>query len=159
VTGLTNSTSYTFSVTANNALGSGPDSETSNSVTPLAPTPTPTPIPTATPTPTATPIPTATPTPSVCFGGTLDAPAVQKKGSGKATVRLAEDKVASETCVVTMKGRLTKSKKKVSKLLAVGKRSTTFKKLSKGKWRFFYTVRSTELDSTQTSPKKTVAIK
>lgn len=147
VTGLTNNTAYTFTVVANNNFGAGPASEESNSVTPLAPTPTP------------TPEPTATPTPSVCFGGVLDAPTVQKKGSGKATVRLPGELVATDICVVTLRGQLLKSKKKVSKLLATGKKATTFKKLSKGKWRFFYSVRSTELQSTQTSVKRTVSIK
>jgi uncharacterized delta-60 repeat protein len=147
VTGLTNNTAYTFTVVAINDFGAGPASEESNSVIPLAPTPTP------------TPEPTATPTPSVCFGGVLDAPTVQKKGSGKATVRLPGELVATDICVVTLRGQLLKSKKKVSKLLATGKKASTFKKLSKGKWRFFYSVRSTELQSTQTSVKRTVSIK
>ena len=38
VTGLTNGTAYTFKVTATNAIGTGPDSSASNSVTPTAPT-------------------------------------------------------------------------------------------------------------------------
>jgi hypothetical protein len=38
ITGLTNGTAYTFTVTAANAIGSGPPSSSSNSVTPTAPT-------------------------------------------------------------------------------------------------------------------------
>ena len=39
VSGLTNGTSYTFTVTATNAIGSGPASANSNAVTPTAPNP------------------------------------------------------------------------------------------------------------------------
>ena len=38
VTGLTNGTAYTFTVTATNAIGTGPASAASNSITPTAPT-------------------------------------------------------------------------------------------------------------------------
>jgi hypothetical protein len=38
ISGLTNGTSYSFTVTANNAVGNGPASEQSNPVTPAAPT-------------------------------------------------------------------------------------------------------------------------
>ena len=66
VSGLTNNTAYTFTVTATNAGGTSAASTASASVTPVAtqtpttPTPTPTPVPT--PTPTATPVQTTTPT-------------------------------------------------------------------------------------------------
>ena len=38
ITGLTNGTAYTFTVAATNAIGYGPESSASNSVTPIAPT-------------------------------------------------------------------------------------------------------------------------
>ncbi|MFZ2113389.1 MAG: fibronectin type III domain-containing protein [Solirubrobacteraceae bacterium] len=50
ITGLKNGTTYTFTVTATNAVGSGPPSEKSNAVTPSAPT-----APAAPTAPTATP--------------------------------------------------------------------------------------------------------
>ncbi len=50
ITGLKNGTTYTFTVTATNAVGSGPASEKSNAVTPSAPT-----APAAPAAPTATP--------------------------------------------------------------------------------------------------------
>ena len=70
VTGLSNGTSYTFSVFATNAFGSGPTSSASSAVTPSAsggggggsPEPTAEPTPTPTPTPTSTAEPTAEPT-------------------------------------------------------------------------------------------------
>jgi hypothetical protein len=50
ITGLKNGTTYTFTVTATNAVGSGPASEKSNAVTPSAPTAPAAPVaPTATP--------------------------------------------------------------------------------------------------------------
>ncbi len=59
VTGLTIGETYTFTVTAANAFGSGPASVPSDRVTPVVP-----PTPTPTPTPTPSPTPSPTPTPS-----------------------------------------------------------------------------------------------
>ncbi len=58
VAGLTNGTSYTFSVSATNAIGTGLASGASNAVTPAGAPPSPTPTP---PPPTTTPAPTQAP--------------------------------------------------------------------------------------------------
>ena len=65
VTGLNNGTSYSFTVTATNAIGTGPASGASNSVTPAAPAATGNP-----PAPTTTP-PTDTTTGTVNAGGSF----------------------------------------------------------------------------------------
>jgi len=62
VTGLSNGTSYTFTVSTISGYGVSATSAASSAVTPVAPpTPTPTPVP---PTPTPTPVPPPTPTPT-----------------------------------------------------------------------------------------------
>ncbi|OKP82154.1 hypothetical protein A3848_29520 [Paenibacillus sp. P32E] len=64
VEGLTNGVTYTFTVKAVNALGSGTASAASNAVALVVPPSEPTPKPTVIPTPTPTPTPTVTPTPA-----------------------------------------------------------------------------------------------
>lgn len=64
VSGLSLGATYTFTVAATNAMGTGPSSAQSNAVVPAGAAPTETPTPTPTPTQTATPTPTPTPAPT-----------------------------------------------------------------------------------------------
>lgn len=60
ISGLTNGTAYTFTVTARNSIGTSTSSTPSNSVTPVAepvPVPVPTPLPAPVPAPTPVPVP------------------------------------------------------------------------------------------------------
>jgi len=107
-----------------------------------------------------TPVPTATPTPvpTPCFGGTLDAPKVGA-GSSRATVTLSGAKVSSAACVVTIKGQRRNPSRRVSAQLAPGKKKKGFARLLRGKWTFFYTVRTTALGTTSTSRKRAVVVR
>jgi hypothetical protein len=62
ISNLTHSTSYTFTLVANNAAGTSPESANSSSITTATPPPPPAPVVAAA---TPTPIPTPTPTPTV----------------------------------------------------------------------------------------------
>ena len=67
ISGLTNGTAYTFTVTARNSIGTSTSSTPSNSVTPVAepvPVPVPTPLPAPVPAPTPVPVPVPVPVPA-----------------------------------------------------------------------------------------------
>ena len=103
VTGLTNGTSFTFTVTAGNEFGIGPDSTPSNAVTPVAPTPDP---------PTPDP-PGPTPNPP---GPTPDPPTPDPT----VTVEQLRAKVTGKSVLVT-------SRVKASGAGKIGQRATTGK--------------------------------
>lgn len=86
VTGLTNGTSYTFSVTAANEFGNGVASAPSTAVTPRAtpaPTPDPGPSPEPSPSPAPAPAPTPAPTPSPTPLPTVEVSSARAKVTGK----------------------------------------------------------------------------
>lgn len=89
-TGLTNGTTYSFTVLAINDLGSGPESAAA-SATPSAPAEIPSDGPTTTPSPTASPSPTPTPSPSpTAVPGPLPGPGpVRINGEDRASTAAA----------------------------------------------------------------------
>jgi len=93
-----------------------------------------------------------------CFNGVLPTPTVKVTGRN-VTVTLPGSRKASSQCEVTLKGERSSPVRRLSKRLAAGKKSTVFSSLIPGKWRFFYTVKTKALGTTQTSSKKTVTVR
>lgn len=93
-----------------------------------------------------------------CFNGVVPVPTVSVKNRN-ATVTLPGARKASSSCEVTLRAERSSPKLRLSKKISSGKRATVFRNLITGKWKFFYSVKTKALGTTQTSSKKTVTVK
>lgn len=153
--------SKSFTVTFNDqptATPTNTPTATPTNIPTNTPTATPTNTPTATPTPVAPPV-VSTPTPlAACFGGNLPAPVV-KITRRNATVTLPSGVEPSAGCEITLRAVRSKPPGAKGRTVRMSGAKGVFKKLLPGTWRFFYSVTTVALASSQESESKSSKVK
>jgi hypothetical protein len=148
----------THTATATSTATATPSATPTSTATP---TPTATPTSTATVTPSATPTSTATATPTEtpkqCFNGNLPKAKISIK-KRNATITLPRSIRPSKECVISAKATRTKPNNRKTKGFG-SKSSTVISKLSKGKWKFSYIVKTMSLGTSQESSNRTIVVK